>query len=256
MEVFKEGYSGFYDVIYREKDYVGECDFLEAVFKRYSEKPVRSVLDLGCGTGGHTSLLAGRGYRVAGVDLSEAMLDAARRKAAEGGLGIDYRLGDIRAVRLGKRVDAVVAMFAVMGYQTGNDDVSAAIRTAREHLEPGGLFIFDVWFGPAVVAEGPSDKTLTLDDADGTITRTTKPVLNLMEQTVDVNFHVRRTRGDRVVEETRERHVMRFFFPKEIELLLEAGGFQTISICPFGEPDGEALLSTWNISVIARAEAR
>jgi predicted TPR repeat methyltransferase len=67
--VFDQVYADQYDLLYGEKDYDAECDLLEQVFHRYSKGPIQSILDLGCGTGNHSILLARRGYQENGVDL-------------------------------------------------------------------------------------------------------------------------------------------------------------------------------------------
>src|SRR4051794_20155002 len=110
--------SAIYDATYADKDYEGECDLIEKALARHGPTEVRSLLDLGCGSGGHLFPLARRGYQMAGVDVSPDMLDVARRKVAEAGLpGIDLRQGDLRSVRLGRTFDAALLMFAVLGYQ-------------------------------------------------------------------------------------------------------------------------------------------
>jgi len=70
--VFDKLYAGTYDALYQDKDYEAECDFLQQVFARYAQAPIRAILDLGCGTGGHALPLARRGYALTGVDRSEA----------------------------------------------------------------------------------------------------------------------------------------------------------------------------------------
>ena len=107
--------------------------------------------------------MAKRGYDVSGIDRSEDMLKIAQEKATEEKLSINFKQEDIRTFNFNQKFDAVVAMFAVMGYQTTNEDVEATIRSVRKHLEPGGLFIFDVWFGPAVINERPSERVKFLD---------------------------------------------------------------------------------------------
>ena len=86
MAVFGS-YAQFYDSFYRDKDYAGECDFLEQMFSRHATATVREILDLGCGTGGHVLRLLERGYDVSGVDRSEEMLASARHKAGGGKCG-------------------------------------------------------------------------------------------------------------------------------------------------------------------------
>jgi len=68
--VFGSEYAGAYDAIYGDKDYAAECDLVERIFKTYGYGVVQSVMDLGCGTGGHALPLAERGYEVSGIDRS------------------------------------------------------------------------------------------------------------------------------------------------------------------------------------------
>jgi len=253
MKKVFESYASFYDALYREKDYNAECDFLEEVFKKYSA-PVKSILDVGCGTGGHSLLLAERGYDVSGVDLSSHMLSIAKAKANEKGLNLKLKEGDARDFKFDEKFDAVVSMFAVMGYQVTNGDIDNAFKRVREHLKPGGLFVFDVWFGPAVLTDRPSDKVLIIDNGDEKIIRMTRPKLNVMNHTVDVNFTVMRTKGSTIIENTEETHPMRFFFPQELEYFLNNNNMKILDISPFLRLDEEVTLESWNISVVAKAE--
>src|SRR5262245_4784257 len=158
--VFGSLYADAYDALYQDKDYGAECDQIDALFRRYSASPIRSVLDLGSGTGGHAIPLASRGYEVVGVERSSDMLAVAESKrspALANGNPV-FRQGDIRHTELGRQFDAALMMFAVLGYQLENADVLAALKTARTHLARGGLFLFDVWYGPAVLQQKPSQR--------------------------------------------------------------------------------------------------
>ena len=155
-------YAEHYDLFYQHKDYEAECSFLEAVFQRFARQPVHSVLDVGCGTGGHALRLAQRGYAVMGVDRSAAMLAEARQEAERsestrtGGQADrsdqrpEFVLGDVRSFDLGQTYDAAIMMFAVLSYQATNEDLAAAFTRVRRHLTPGGLLVADFWYGPAV----------------------------------------------------------------------------------------------------------
>lgn len=77
-------YSNYYDTLYEDKNYGAECDFIETIFSKFYLAPVKHILDLGCGTGGHAIPLAQRGYHVTGIDRSEEMLKKAEEKARRG----------------------------------------------------------------------------------------------------------------------------------------------------------------------------
>jgi SAM-dependent methyltransferase len=256
--VFGAAYAAVYDALYGEKDYAGECAVIERLFASYAGAPVASVLDLGCGTGGHALPLAGRGLRVTGVDRSPAMLDRAREKAAARGAEAgetapDFVEGDVRALRLDRVFDAAIMMFAVLGYQRGNDDLLAALASVRRHLRPSGLFLFDVWYGPAVLRQRPGERVRTITRGDERIVRTTRPDLDIRAQICRVHFHVLRIVGDRVAGEAREVHAVRFFFDRELELALAAAGFRLEALRAFPDVGREADETTWTVIGIARA---
>ena len=254
-------YAQFYDTLYQEKDYAAECDFIEQIFVRYAGKPIKTILDLGCGTGGHALPLAQRGYHVTGVDRSEQMLASARAKSAVGGQppalsasagSVVFHQADIRHLDLGQTFDAVISMFAVISYMTSNDDLVAAFRTARRHLQPGGLFIFDAWSGLAVLTERPQDRYKIVEANGERIIRFVHPELKLLQHVVDVNYKVLRVRGEQIVDEVDETHPMRFLFPQEITYHLTTAGFQIRHVCPFLRLEQE-LEREWELAVVAEA---
>ena len=83
-EVFGSEYADVYDVLYRDKDYLEESRLIDRLLQTYGNGSVRSLLDLGCGTGNHALPLAQRGYEVVGVDRSARMLESAHKKAISG----------------------------------------------------------------------------------------------------------------------------------------------------------------------------
>ena len=212
MNIF-ESYANYYDIIYRDKDYEAESDFLELIFSKYFSNSVRSILDLGCGTGEHALTLAERGYKIAGVDLSRKMLEIGRRKVKKRRLNIEFIQGDIRNIQLNQKFDVVISMFAVMSYQVTNQDLISTFKTAWKHLEKNGLFIFDVWFGPAVLTQKPSDRFEVIEKGNEKIIRLATPVLDILNHTVDVKYKIIRLSKDKVVDEADEVDKMRFLFP-------------------------------------------
>src|SRR5512147_2645625 len=116
-DVFGAVYASTYDTLYQDKDYSAECDLIEAIFSDYAPVPVMTILDLGCGTGNHAVPFAERGYRVVGVDRSPGMLEAAEAKVNGLNLPVSFYRSDLRSLDLPQTFDAVLLMFAVLGYQ-------------------------------------------------------------------------------------------------------------------------------------------
>jgi SAM-dependent methyltransferase len=240
MSVFG-AYSRYYDLLYRDKDYASEAAYVHELIAKH-RPGAKTVLDLGCGTGRHAGLLAERGYSLTGVDLSEEMLAVARQAQPTG----SFFQGDVRSVRLGRTFDVVLSLFHVMSYQTTNADLLAALSTMREHLAPGGLFVFDCWYGPAVLTDRPQTRIKRLEDAAISVTRLAEPVLHPNDNLVDVNYQVFiRDKQTSVVEELRETHTMRYLFAPEVKLLLDSSGLRLTRLCEFMS-EREPGFSSWN----------
>jgi SAM-dependent methyltransferase len=231
MSVFGN-YAHYYDLLYRDKDYVGEAEFIHNLIQTHAPNS-ENILELGCGTGNHATLLAKTGYHLHGVDLSQEMLHRANERLSESPQELAARLqftqGDIREVRLNKTFDVVLSLFHVISYQTTNQDLLAALTTAKKHLKPGGIFIFDVWYGPAVLTEPPTVRVKRLEDELIQVTRIAEPVMYPNENWVDVNYHVFiKDKTSNQIDELKETHQMRYLFKPEIQTLLQKVELQLI----------------------------
>ena len=255
MSVFAH-YARYYDLLYRDKDYAAEAAYVHGLIQRHAPGAA-TILDLGCGTGVHAAQLAAQGYRVHGVDRSEEMLWRAEERL--GGLPtevaarLSFSAGDIRSLRLAERFDAVVALFHVMSYQTANADLQAAFATAKAHLNPGGLFLFDCWYGPAVLTERPAVRVKRLEDEALRVCRIAEPMIHPNENTVDVNYQIMiidAATGNG--EEFQETHRMRYLFLPELYLFLAMTGFEPMTSQEWlsGRDPG---WDTWGICLLARA---
>lgn len=248
--VFGNTYSNAYNLLYKQKNYNAECDLIEKIIQGTSKIPVHSVLDLGCGTGNHALRLAERGYEITGVDRSNAMLDVARKNAHRKKIQGNFVCSDIREFNDGRKYDSVIMMFAVLGYQVENEDVIATLKTVSRHLKKGGVFICDVWYGPAVLSQKPGDTVRVIRKRNGEIIRTSRGILDTFRHLVTVHFHLWNIQHNKVLEKTEEEHVMRFFYPQELALFFNIAGLKLHAINSF--LDGKTASVTdvsWNILV-------
>jgi SAM-dependent methyltransferase len=251
-DVFGNVYASAYDALYGDKDYEAECDVLEKIFGEYADGAVGSVLDLGCGTGSHARLLSKRGYEVTGVDASREMLARAEEESDRVcGLSPTFLHGDVRTLGLGKQFDAVLMLFAVLGYQTANRDVRATLAACRQHLRPGGVLVLDVWYGPAVLATGPTERVKVVGEGEGRVLRAASAVLDTRHHLCRVDYRIWFVGSTSSLVEAEESHVMRYFFPMELEALLEDSGLELKLMSAFPTVDEPVGDSTWNALVLA-----
>jgi len=249
MKVF-ENYANFYDSYYRNKDYDSEVNFVLDLAKQNSTP--RTVLDIGCGTGGHLIPFVKKGLKVTGFDLSKTMIMQAEEKLRKTNIKANIQVGDARNYRDGKQYDLIVAMFAVMGYLTSNEDFLAGLKTAMIHLNENGLFIFDVWFGPAVLHQMPETRIQEFEKDGLRIIRLVRPELDVIRQIVTINYDILEFQDERTVEIVKESHKMRYFFIQEMKYFLESAGLKLIKVFPFMDSSRQLTIDDWNISIVAK----
>ena len=217
-------YSRYYDLLYQDKDYLAEAKFIHDLIQTHVPL-AQTILELGCGTGHHAELLAKYGYQVHGVDRSLEMLKSANDRLTnidpQVASLLKFSLGDVRTVDIDQQFDVIISLFHVVSYQTTNQDLQATFNTIKKHLKLGGVCIFDVWYGPAVLTEKPTVRVKRLEDDQILVTRIAEPIMYPNENWVDVNYHVFiRDKTTDEVNELRETHRMRYLFKPEIELIL------------------------------------
>ena len=140
-----EAYTSFaevYDTFMDNVPYEEWADYLEDRLKEYGVKD-GLVLELGCGTGSMTELLAEKGYDMIGVDNSEDMLEIAMEKRIESGHDILYLLQNMQEFELYGTVRAIVSVCDCVNYVTEKNELQEVFRLVNNYLDPQGIFIFD-----------------------------------------------------------------------------------------------------------------
>jgi len=229
MKVFDQ-YARYYDLLYRDKDYRGETDFVISLLQDYAPR-ANDIFEMGCGTGIHAQMLVEAGYSVRGIDFSETMLATAiaRRESLSADMHnrLNFSIGDVRTYRAGRTFDVVLSLFHVFSYQSTNADLEAAFATAASHLKAGGVFIFDYWYGPAVFAQRPETRIKRLRDGDISILRIAESQMDDLKNLVEVSYETIVKAADEF--QIRESHRMRYLFVPEIDLLASIHGFEPVS---------------------------
>lgn len=145
--------SDAYTLVYDHRDEAEAEQLVDLIEHTVDPQPNAHVADVGCGRGRHARILARRGYRVTGVDLSEESIAEARRQAASEGLSerISFQIGDMREPVCTGCADGVVNLFTSFGYFQADDENERAIRAMVTALRPGGWFVQDFLNAPLVV---------------------------------------------------------------------------------------------------------
>lgn len=239
-------YGAYYDLLYRDKDYQAEVDYIDALLRRYNLCG-KGLLELGSGTGKHGKLLAELGYDVTGIERSAEMVEQAKSSS-----GFSCQQGDMCSVKLGRTFDAVLSLFHVVSYLTTNHSIQSVFSRASEHLKPGGLFLFDIWYSPAVLTMKPEVRVKRIKDDFVNITRIAEPSLQPNTNCVDVNYNVFvRDLKSGEVEIINETHPMRHFSLPELDLFAENSGFERLGAEEFmtGKSPSE---KTWGVCLVLK----
>ncbi|WKX70538.1 trans-aconitate 2-methyltransferase [Streptomyces sp. XD-27] len=177
-----------------------------------------TLVDFGCGTGRDLEILAKR-FECVGVDLQPGLVDYARRVRP----GVDIRAGDMRMVRLRRRMDVVTCLGNSLGYVQDNDEISAVFDTFAAHARAGALLVL---CSPVSPITGPEPTSAVVETSDGPALVTIRYAWDLRTQ---INTMYRRwmlPSGDEVHDEIRRR----VLFPRELERYASGAGFEVVDM--------------------------
>ena len=191
MIEFGKQYASHYDLFYADKDYRAEAVFIQDVIQRYNPR-ADTLLEFGCGSARHAVEFVQLGLQVTGIDRSAEMiaLGEERRNGLPSHFQKKLKLmqGDAINFRSESSFDAVVSLFHVVSYQTTNEALCGTFNSARAALKPGGLFLFDFWYGPAVLTERPQVRVKRITTPSHDLTRIAEPEHQSSHNVVKVKY--------------------------------------------------------------------
>lgn len=217
-----ENYAKKYDNENFTRGTIGECDFIEQEIN--SDKALK-ILDVGCGTGRHSIELAKRGYNITGIDLSEAQLVLARKKASQQQLNINFLQHDARALPFNKEFDLAIMLceggFPLMETDEMNYDI---LQNATKSLKDKGKLIFTTLNGLFPLYHSVQDFCAsTTEEGNATYHSNTFDLMTFRDHNIT---ELEDDDGNKIELECNER----YYVPSEITWLLKTLGYKKINI--------------------------
>ena len=245
-------YAKYYDIFYGKKNYKKECNFLEEIFKEYMGYKPKTILDLGCGTGGHIIPLTERGYRMTGVDASLNMLRLAQEKCNRNRIKAKLCNARLQTFELKKKFDIIICMFSTMDYVVRDSEVTKTLKNIINHMKKNSLFIFDFWNEEAVQRYySPSRKKLFYSNGK-IIERRSRTKIFPSKHTCEVNYTCTLKQNRHLINRFKEKHTVRYFAVDEIIQFLQNAGFIVLGMHPFLNLEGAIRKNTWDITVVSK----
>ena len=241
-------YSKYYDLLYKNKNYREESQYVIEKVKKFAPNAAQ-ILELGSGSGSHAHYFCEAGFEVIGIERSQEMVAIAKAKNIS---GFNPIIGDISSYDLSVQFDAAVSLFHVISYLTENDVLVDCFRTTNNQLNIGGIFIFDIWYSPAVYHLKPETRIKRLESDDIEVVRLAESKIESDKNVVEVNFEVIiKDKVTTTTESIKEKHLMRHFSIPEIKMLATFTGFEVLLVEEFltGNTPSE---DTWGVCFVLK----
>jgi SAM-dependent methyltransferase len=249
-----ELYGDYYDLFNSDKDYASEINYIMlGLYKHLGERSF-NILELGSGSGGHAQFLSANEnvISILGIERSPAMVEIANNKNIP---KFNSQVGDIsklHEIDTGLKYNVALSLFHVVCYLETNDNLLSCFRGVVNKLEQGGLFIFDVWYSPAVYYQRPETRVRRKENEELKATRIAESRVFSDLNVVDVNFEIiitdKKTKNLIAFNET---HRMRHFSTPEINLLASTTGFKVVDAHEFLTCNAPSE-NTWGVTYILK----
>lgn len=219
-----EKFAYAYDRMMKNVNYTRWCDYIESIFGLYGHKP-KKILDVACGTGALTVLLASKGYQMTGLDKAMGMLDVAKQKAARQNLQITFQHGNMLNFQIDQMFDAILCTYDSINYAENEDELKTVFDTVSKHLVPDGLFIFDITTERNIV-EHFHNRTFSANHQDYSYIWKNNYMFHTKMCRTFLTFFIREGELFRRYEEV---HMQRIFEVSTVSNALKTAGYNMLS---------------------------
>lgn len=255
----------YYDLVYEKiVDYDAQARNIEQVIKKHSSRKFEKLLDVACGTGNYTLIFARHGYNATGVDISEGMLRAARRKASTLSSRTfvpKFTKMDMTKLHLGERFDVALVLFGGFGYLIKREQVKMFLASVKRSITRDGLLIFEFWNTLAVRPESLTPAGYNRWDRASkgklTVIRLHTSRLDQKEGVIEssIDYYALNAKSRRVVDSFIEKHNLRVYTVDEMKRILQNNGFTPLAFysADLGSRFTKADKKTFRILAVSRA---
>jgi SAM-dependent methyltransferase len=254
--IYDGRHAELYDLFYGAKPYAAEAGYLHGLLQEFSERPVRRVLDIACGTGSHAIELERLGYEIVGSDISDDMLTRAKAKAHDARSGVRFEKQDMCTLDVASQpFDAVLCLFDAIGHVQTTAAIKQTVRAVHRHLREDGLFVLEFWHAAAMAGQHDPLRARKFATERGEILRLSQTTVDLALQCATVEHAIYDLRSDGTYQTAVERQVNRFFSLQEMSALLDDCDFDVVKYYSGYSPNEILTPDSWHIVLVARRRA-
>ncbi|MCB1158138.1 MAG: methyltransferase domain-containing protein [Leptospiraceae bacterium] len=242
MKLYKDLAEYYYQIESPGRNFSNEVTFIQSLLDKMG---IKSLLDMGCGTGEHINALQNFGFTCHGIDSSPEMIKTAQKRFPQG----QFEIGDIRSFIAARQFECISCLFGTFNYLIEDKDISFALRNIWKNLGRSGLFLLEVWnaFPIQQIQRKPITTVSTSRIGETIIQRNRgfrlKEDPNQEKILVEVNFVY--NLDEKVIK---DRHIMRVFYEEQITKLLEEHKFRILKVFgnylqkPFAQTDSRMVI--------------
>lgn len=229
MKLYSELAEYYYDIEKPGRNFSSEIAFIHEIFQKYH---IKTILDVGCGTGEHVNALQSLGYQIEGMDSSEKMIQIAQKRFSK----CSFRHDSIQNFNKTSPYDALVCIFGTFNYLLSEEELQSAVSTFSKMLKPSGIAIIEIWnsFPVLKIQKKPISTVVELKINNKYIQRNrgfrVKETLPVQNAIVEVNYIYYLDK-----KEISDRHIMRVFSLDVTRNLFEKQHFEILNV--YGDYD-------------------